>query len=92
MIFPVVRELAGDGVPVATTCRVLKLSTSGFYDWERRGPSGRDVEQAHLINLIYDAHKASYGTYGARRVHAELVLGQHVAASTSRSATVGWSA
>lgn len=63
---------------------MLKLSTSGFYDWERRGPSRRDLDQAHLMNLIYDAHKASYGTYGARRVHAELVLGQHIRVSHGR--------
>lgn len=84
MIFPVVRELADDGVPVATACRVLKLSTSGFYDWNSRGPSARDLEQAQLMNLIHDAHAASYGTYGSRRVHAELVLGQQVQVSHGR--------
>jgi putative transposase len=84
MIYPVVRELAVDGVPVAMACRVLKLSTSGFYDWERRGPSARDLDQAYLMNLIHDAHKASYGIYGARRVHAELVLGQHIEVSHGR--------
>jgi hypothetical protein len=78
MIYPVVRELVDDGVPVATACRVLEVSTSGFYDWTSRGPSDRDLEQAQLMNLIHDAHAASYGTYGARRVHAELVLGQHL--------------
>jgi hypothetical protein len=75
MIYPVVRELVDDGVPVATACRVLEVSTSGFYDWTSRGPSDRDLEQAQLMNLIHDAHAASYGTYGSRRVHAELVLG-----------------
>lgn len=39
------------------------------------------------MNLIHDAHAASYGTYGSRRVHAELVL-----VSTCRSLRVGWSA
>lgn len=84
MIYPVVRELAGDEIPVATACRVLKLSTSGFYDWNSRGPSDRDLEQAQLMNLISGAHAASYGTYGSRRVHAELVLGQHVRVSHGR--------
>ena len=32
MIYPMVRELAGDGIPVATACRVLEVSTSGFYE------------------------------------------------------------
>jgi len=84
MIYPVVRELAAGRVPVATACRVLEVSTSGFYEWDSRGPSGRDWDQAHLMNTIIDAHAASYGTYGARRVHAELVLGQHIEVSHGR--------
>ena len=84
MIFPVVRELAAGGVPVATACRVLEVSTSGFYEWVSRGPSGRDWDQAHLMNAIVGVHASSYGTYGARRVHAELVLGQHIEVSPGR--------
>ena len=36
------------------------------------------------MNEIHDAHKASYGTYGHRRIHAELVLGHHRAVSPGR--------
>jgi len=84
MIYPVVRELAADGVPVATACRVLEVLTSGYYAWHSRPASDRAWEQAHLIHAIRDAHAASYGTYGHRRVHAELVLGQHLAVSHGR--------
>ena len=84
MIYPVVRELAGDGIPVATACRVLEVSTSGFYEWERRPASDRAWDQAHLMHAIREAHAASYGTYGHRRIHAELVLGQHLAVSHGR--------
>ena len=84
MIYPVVRELAADGIPVATVCRVLEVSTSGFYEWGTRPASDRDWEQAHLMDAIRDVHAASYGTYGHRRVHAELVLGQHLAVSHGR--------
>jgi putative transposase len=31
MTYPLVRDLAGDGIPVAVTCRVLGFSTQGFY-------------------------------------------------------------
>lgn len=84
MIYPLVRELAADGTPVAVACRVLKLSTSGYYDWATRGPSDRDWDQAVLIDQIRDAHAASYGTYGSRRVHADLVLGAGAAISLGR--------
>ena len=39
MMFPVVRELAAEGMPVAVACRVLKVSASGYYDWRDRAPS-----------------------------------------------------
>ena len=84
MIYPVVRELSADGIPVATACRVLQVSTSGFHEWNTRRAGPRDLEQAYLMNEIHDAHKASHGTYGHRRIHAELVLGRHRAVSPGR--------
>ena len=65
-------RLVADGNPVATACRVLDVSKSGFYDWDTRPASDRDWDQAHLMHAIREAHAASYGTYGHRRVHAEL--------------------
>ncbi|MGL4175626.1 MAG: IS3 family transposase [Dermatophilaceae bacterium] len=87
MIYPVVCELAADpdwAIPVAVTCRVLEVSTSGYYQWRSRPASDRAWEQAHLMNTIRDVHAASHRTYGHRRVHAELVLGQGVAVSHGR--------
>ena len=54
MIYPVVRELAADGIPVAVACRVLEVSTSGFYEWDTRPASARAWEQAQLMNTIVD--------------------------------------
>lgn len=71
-------------IPVATACRVLNVSTSGYYEWDTRPVSTRDWDNAHLSDLIHRVHHASYGTYGARRVHAELVLGQRMAVSRHR--------
>ena len=31
MKYPLVRELAEDGIPVSVTCRVLKFSSQGYY-------------------------------------------------------------
>ncbi|MDD7927735.1 IS3 family transposase, partial [Actinomycetospora chibensis] len=75
MIYPVVRELAADGVPVATACRVLKVSTSGFYDWRDRPSSPRERANLELVEVIRAIHDDSRGTYGSPRVHAELRLG-----------------
>jgi putative transposase len=57
-------------------CRVLKVSTSGYYDWFSRPPSSRDVEDAYLLDTIIEVHAAARATYGVRRVHTELVLGR----------------
>jgi putative transposase len=58
---------------VATMCRVLEVSTSGYYAWRKRPASKRAREDAVLLRQIRTAHAASDGTYGAPRVHAELV-------------------
>lgn len=57
-------------------CRMLKVSRSGYYEWRSRPASTRDEDDAHLIQVLRQIHAASRGTYGVRRVHAELVLGR----------------
>jgi putative transposase len=58
--------------PIATMCRVLGVSSSGYHAWVKRRPSRRAETDAVLIAAIRAAHTASRGTYGAPRVHAEL--------------------
>jgi putative transposase len=57
-------------------CRVLEVSTSGYYEWRSRPASARDLGDAHLMNEIRDLHRTARGTYGVRRIHAELRLGR----------------
>jgi putative transposase len=54
-------------------CRVLGVSPSGYYDWLNRAPSARAVADAALTERIKAHHSASRGTYGAPRIHADLV-------------------
>ena len=58
--------------PVATMARVLKVSSSGYYAWRKRGPSKREREDAMLQERMKAIHAKSRGTYGAPRIHAEL--------------------
>ena len=58
--------------PVATMCRVLGVSPSGFWAWSKRPPSARARSDAELTERIREIHKASRGTYGMPRIHAEL--------------------
>jgi putative transposase len=58
--------------PIATMCRLLGVSSSGYHAWVKRGPSRRAETDAALTMQIQAAHASSRGTYGAPRVHAEL--------------------
>jgi len=58
--------------PVAMTCRVLEVSTSGYYAWLDRPASARARRDDELCRLIEAAFEASRRTYGAPRIHAEL--------------------
>jgi putative transposase len=68
------------------TCRVLKVSRSGYYDWRGRAPSARAVADAALTATIVQVHEGSRRTYGAPRVHAELRLGLGLACGRKRVA------
>lgn len=67
-------------------CRILGVSTSGYYSWRSRGPSNRDIANDELTRIIIKIHEASRGTYGVPRVHAELVMGQGIRCSRNRVA------
>lgn len=56
MMFPLVRELAADGVSVTVTCRVLGFSTQAFYKWTANSVLNREWEEAHLTNAALDVH------------------------------------
>ena len=70
--------MATEGLPVQLACRVLEVSESGYYARRSRPPSSRSIRHAWLTDLIRQAHAASRGVYGIRRVHAELTLGHGV--------------
>ena len=69
--------------PVRVICRVLRVSRSGFYAWQRRGPSPRQRRQEELIGKIKTAYAQSRGLYGSPRVYRALLIdGQVVSRNT----------
>ena len=71
---------------VATLCRTLGVSPSGYYAWLGRSPSSRLRRNQALTELIVSIHRHSRHTYGAPRVHAELRLGHGIRCSQKRVA------
>ena len=59
--------------PVHAMCRLLDVSTSGFYAWRERAPSRRQMDDAVLTERIRQVHIYSRETYGMPRVRAELL-------------------
>jgi putative transposase len=65
--------------PVATQCRLLGVSPSGYYAWQDRPLSARAQADEALTGRIRLIHTHSRGTYGVPRIHAELdAQGVHV--------------
>ena len=49
-------ELAADGIPVAVTCRVLKLARQPYYRWRANPITDTELVEAYRANALFDAH------------------------------------
>ncbi|WP_433858062.1 IS3 family transposase [Streptomyces kronopolitis] len=56
-IYPLVKELAADGTPVAVTCRVLKLARQPYYRWLDKPVTVTVLEESYRANALFDAHR-----------------------------------
>ena len=75
-------RLVDTGVRTDVACRVLGVSRQGYYRYKRRPLSPTQLRRQWLTGLIREVHVASRGTYGYRRVHAELTIGMKVQVSS----------
>ena len=82
MIYPLVTDLADEGIPVALTCRVLGFSKQAYFKWRANPVSQRDWDDAHLINAALDIHHDD-PEFGYRFITDELA-GRGVKASRNR--------
>ncbi|MGO1399453.1 MAG: IS3 family transposase [Brevibacterium yomogidense] len=56
-LYPLVSELATDGIPVAVSLRVLKLSRQPYYRWRKHQVTEAEVVEAYRANALLDAHR-----------------------------------
>ncbi|GAP77784.1 MULTISPECIES: DDE-type integrase/transposase/recombinase [Brachybacterium] len=49
-------ELAADGIPVAVSLRVLKLSRQPYYRWRKQQVTQAELIEAYRANALLDAH------------------------------------
>jgi transposase InsO family protein len=76
MMFPLVQDLAAEGIPVRLTCGVLGFTPQSFYKWRARPCSQRDLDDAHLTNALADLH-ADDPEFGYRFLTDELQAAGH---------------
>ena len=74
MIYAFIVERCSD-LPVSVCCRVMKVSTSGFYQRRAEPVTGRELAEADRANTVFDIWKMSRHSYGMPRVRDELRLG-----------------
>jgi transposase InsO family protein len=53
-------------------CRVLDVSSSGYYAWRKRSSSPLEMANEMLLKEIQAAHQASKGVYGSPRIYHEV--------------------
>ena len=56
MSYPLVRDLAAEGIPVRLTCGVLGHSRQAYYAWLAQPVGARELQDAYLTNALLDAH------------------------------------
>ncbi len=83
MMYPLVRDLAADGIPVVVTCRVLGFTPQAFYKWRARPVPRRDWDDAHLVDAARDLHDDD-PVFGYRFIADELVQERGIQASENR--------
>lgn len=76
MTYPLVLDLADDGIPITVTCRVLKFSPQAFYAWRAKPISERDLVDAYAMNAAYEVHADDPGL-GYRFIADELTDAGH---------------
>ncbi len=76
MTYPLVGDLAADGIPVTVTCRVLGFSTQAFYAWCASPVSERGLVDAYAMNATYEIHADDPG-FGYRFIADELAEAGH---------------
>jgi transposase InsO family protein len=61
MIYPLVRELAAEKIPVAVTCRVVGFTKQAYYKYMAEPVSDRDWSDAHLVEAAREIHEDDPG-------------------------------
>ena len=85
MIYAFIAERCSD-LPVSVCCRVMKVSTSGYYQRRAVPVTGAELDDAHRANVVFDIWKMSRHSYGMPRIRREFHQGRHEGISRTTTA------
>jgi transposase InsO family protein len=71
-VYRAVGHIALDGFSISLICKLLSVSRSGYYAFEKDDPSDRDMEDSRLGEIVEDVFHAHRSRYGARRIAKQL--------------------
>lgn len=57
--------------PIGVLCRVCEVSRAAYHQWKQNhaaGPTEAELEEAYLVNTIWNIHTESDSTYGSLRI------------------------
>lgn len=66
-------------------CKVLGVSTSGYYDWNGREPSKRKKENEQILDLLKVSHSKAQGMIGLDKMLADVREGGYPLCSRNRA-------
>ena len=72
-VYRAVGRIALDGFSISLTCKLLSVSRSGYYAFEKADPSDRANEDSRLGELVEDMFHTHRSRYGARRIAKQLL-------------------
>lgn len=55
-MYPLVRELAGDGIPVTVTCQIREMARQPYYRWLANPVTTAELVAAYRVNTLFNAH------------------------------------
>ncbi len=76
-----------DQYPIRKQCRALQVSPSGFYDWQRRGPSLREQNNQQIVDHLKRIHVQSRENYGVLKAW-KVLQAEGLACGRNRVATL----
>jgi transposase InsO family protein len=66
--------MKAEGFPIQAACEAAEISTSAYYEWLHRssGPTASELDEAYLVNEMWNVHHHLDDSYGSPRMTDEL--------------------